>query len=229
MDGRAEIVRARLFPLDSSRRAKDVEQQLAECEKQHLLLRYSWGGKCFIQVTKWQRSSPAMTSKYPDRNGSFRISWATLDTRDGAKEFVESSIVSANGIPKGSGCHAEGMPKGLDPPACESTDTETYSKTDTKTVPSGFARFWTAWPKSDRKAAKDQCLARWKSKNLESVTDEILLALEKFKASEQWSKSDGQFVPAPLVWLNQKRWEAVSGANRIETKSVTRVTVNGEI
>jgi hypothetical protein len=228
MDGRAEMVRARLFPLDSSRRAKDVEQQLAECEGQQLLFRYSCGDKFVIQVTKWQRSSPSMTSKYPDRYGCFRISWVTLDTRDGAKEFVESSIVTPNGIGKGNGCHAEGMPKGLDPPACGSTDTETYSKTDTKTIPAGFARFWAAWPKSDRKAAPDQCLSRWKSKNLEPIADEILRALEKLKTSEQWRKNEGQYIPAPLVWLNQKRWEAVSGENVQTPKSVTRMTVIGE-
>ena len=35
-----------------------------------------------------------------------------------------------------------------------------------------------------------------------------MAGLRAAKASEEWRKDGGQFVPAPLVWLNQRRWEA---------------------
>jgi len=27
------------------------------------------------------------------------------------------------------------------------------------------------------------------------------------KATEQWRKDNGQFIPHPQTWLNQRRWE----------------------
>lgn len=75
-------------------------------------------------------------------------------------------------------------------------------------VLSGFAAFWEAWPKHSRKAAKSQCLEKWKSHGCESITADVMAALERAKASTDWRKQSGQFIPAPLVWLNQSRWEA---------------------
>jgi hypothetical protein len=31
--------------------------------------------------------------------------------------------------------------------------------------------------------------------------------IEAGKKSEDWIKSDGQFIPYPATWLNGKRWE----------------------
>ena len=35
----------------------------------------------------------------------------------------------------------------------------------------------------------------------------MLEAIEKHKASSQWQKDGGQFIPHPATWLNQERWE----------------------
>ena len=75
--------------------------------------------------------------------------------------------------------------------------------------PPGFARFWAAWPASTRKAARQQCRKRWERGELEPMADRIVAAVEAFKASADWLKDGGEFIPAPLVWLNQARWEAV--------------------
>lgn len=94
MDGRVEILRARLFPLDLSRRASDVEKTLSECVKQGLVIPYEWKGQRFLQIAKWQRCSPCVTSKFPWRDGSFRIVYVKLDTRDGEKDFASTSVGS---------------------------------------------------------------------------------------------------------------------------------------
>lgn len=36
------------------------------------------------------------------------------------------------------------------------------------------------------------------------------------KSSDEWRRDGGQFVPAPLVYLNQRRWE---GADVAESES----------
>jgi hypothetical protein len=129
MDGRVEILRARLFPLDISRRASDVEKALAECIKRRLVIPYLWGGKRFLQISRWQRCSPALAAKYPDSPGGYRITFAKVDTRDGEKDFVASSMFGSGGLTGGEpirnpgeygsgmglGRDKEGLRKGYDP------------------------------------------------------------------------------------------------------------------
>jgi hypothetical protein len=72
---------------------------------------------------------------------------------------------------------------------------------------SGFDRFWAAWPKSPRKGAKAACLARWKKGLYEHCADQIIKHVEWQKTTDQWRKDNGLFIPAPLVYLNQQRWD----------------------
>lgn len=76
--------------------------------------------------------------------------------------------------------------------------------------PPGFAEFWRAWPQSDRKAAKGKCLDAWRKSKAESVAAQVLDHVGRLKSSDSWLKNNGEFVPAPLVYLNQRRWEGAS-------------------
>ena len=71
----------------------------------------------------------------------------------------------------------------------------------------GFLEFWEAWPRSERKQAKGQCYKSWKKAKTESHAAEIIKHVEACKESAGWSKDGGQYIPAPLVYLNQRRWE----------------------
>ena len=73
---------------------------------------------------------------------------------------------------------------------------------------SAFEAFWEAWPKHARKVAKAQCQAKWHSKGCEAIASHIVDSVNAAKRSTEWLKSNGEFIPAPLVWLNQARWEA---------------------
>ena len=72
---------------------------------------------------------------------------------------------------------------------------------------SGFDLFWTAWPKSPRKGAKSACQSKWKKGLYEHCADQILKHVEWMKTTDQWRKDNGAFIPAPLVYLNQQRWD----------------------
>ena len=72
---------------------------------------------------------------------------------------------------------------------------------------SGFERFWKAWPASTRKGAKSECLKKWEKHYCETQTDQIIKHVEWLKTTEQWIKANGAFIPAPLVYLNQQRWD----------------------
>ena len=70
-----------------------------------------------------------------------------------------------------------------------------------------FEMFWTAYPQCFRKANKKGCKAKFiKIKDLENTFPDIMSSLEMQKRSKQWNEQDGQFIPAPLTWINQERW-----------------------
>jgi len=76
----------------------------------------------------------------------------------------------------------------------------------TPIVPIRFAEFWERYP-GPRKVNKAKCVQVWGSQNLDPLADLILSHVALMAASEQWTESGGKFVPAPLTYLNQRRWE----------------------
>ena len=73
--------------------------------------------------------------------------------------------------------------------------------------PPGFTEFWKTWPSNDRKQAKGKCLDAWKKARAERDAALVLAHVESLKSSASWMKNGGEFIPAPLVYLNQRRWE----------------------
>lgn len=68
-----------------------------------------------------------------------------------------------------------------------------------------FAEFWAAYP---RKVAKPEALKAWiKIRPDDETADAIMRGLDAAKQSRDWTKDDGQFIPHPTTWLNQRRWE----------------------
>ena len=73
---------------------------------------------------------------------------------------------------------------------------------------SKFDEFWNAWPSSKRKVAKSECQKRWAKAGLDSVAETIIAQVNILKVSEQWT---GGYEPAPLTYINQRRWEDDAG------------------
>jgi hypothetical protein len=97
--------------------------------------------------------------------------------------------------------------KSVDAPVDGAASTREEKRREEKDTPPGFARFWLTWPKSQRKEARGECLKAWKKAGAEAVADTVVAHVESLKASPGWTKDNGQFIPAPLVYLNQRRWE----------------------
>lgn len=71
-----------------------------------------------------------------------------------------------------------------------------------------FDEFWEEYP-TIRRYDKAKCRAKFEKAEQEGLADTIIDDVKKRKAEdEQWTKDGGRFIPAPLVYLNQKRWEA---------------------
>lgn len=199
MDGRPDILRARLYPLDSSRRTQDVVRLLRENEKQGLVIAYEWDGKPFLQVSRWQRPGNAQYSRFPWVDGSFRIEWVKRETRDGAKEFCASSLVNPNHIPSASHRHPiEGDFRQMSGDG----DVDGDVSIPQPKASGEFAIFWEAYPK---KVGKLDAEKAWKTKKPPLET--CLQAIQSQKQSQQWTRDEGQFIPHPATWIRQGRWE----------------------
>lgn len=72
------------------------------------------------------------------------------------------------------------------------------------TEPAGFAEFWKAYPPKHRRVAKTKCLKAWVAGKLEPLSDAIVSHVQAMGRTKQWQ--DG-YEPAPLTYLNQRRWE----------------------
>jgi uncharacterized protein YdaU (DUF1376 family) len=73
---------------------------------------------------------------------------------------------------------------------------------------SKFDEFWNAWPSSKRKVAKSECQKKWAKAGCDAVAETIIAQVNILKVSEQWT---GGFEPAPLTYINQRRWEDDAG------------------
>ena len=68
-----------------------------------------------------------------------------------------------------------------------------------------FDRFWVAYP---RHQGKETARKAWaKIRPDDALLAEMLAALERQRASDQWRRDGGQFIPYPATWLNGRRWE----------------------
>ncbi len=69
-----------------------------------------------------------------------------------------------------------------------------------------FDEFWEVYP-NRRKGSKLDCIKKWKSGNLDGDADRIVAHVRVMTKSKDWLKQDGEYIPAPLTYLNQRRWD----------------------
>jgi len=110
------------------------------------------------------------------------------------------------------------------PPSTKPSTREEKRREEKKSTPlppaggcKRFEEFWTAWPKSDRKQDKVKCADKWRRGGLDDQAEAILSDLDRRKGGRKWREADGQYIEAPLTYLNGKRWE--DGAD-IESEAV---------
>ena len=125
----------------------------------------------------------------------FRLRISRKDLEVGIKPLINNGffIVASNTL---ADC------KQLAPESCSETETETETEID-----GGFNLFWSTYPSTQRKQAKGKCLDVWKKASAERDVAVIVAHVDRLKKSTDWMKNNGEFIPAPLVYLNQKRWQ----------------------
>ena len=82
-----------------------------------------------------------------------------------------------------------------------------------------FDEFWSAYPNCKRKGSKTKCLSVWQKQNFDSVAEQIIAHVKSMASSDDWLRDSGQYIPAPLSYLNQQRWdgaEVTTGNDQFE-------------
>lgn len=101
------------------------------------------------------------------------------------------------------------------------TPREEKRRVTTPIPPSGaFLRFWSSWPRHHRKESRGACWERWRKDDLDQVAAEIIAHVENLKSSPAWKEANGKYIPAPLVYINQRRWEGAEPAAPEEVRLV---------
>jgi hypothetical protein len=90
------------------------------------------------------------------------------------------------------------------------TETGTQPPLPPEGEPDGFTTFWAEWPASTRKGGRVKCLEAWRKAKCEGQSLAILAHVRQLKTSDDWNRDGGRYIPAPLVYLNQRRWDGAS-------------------
>lgn len=229
LEDRQKRIKAELFPFDSV----EVGPLLDELDKYGLIKRYEQNGIRVIQVVNFSKHQTPhgreSDSELPDEHGFYTVhersgnglitgrhEKTTVKGVDysGAVPVPKQDMNVAGTVPAPCLSSARTVPAPPDilnpdilipdvnpppPPPLPGGEPSDDSESD------GFSRFWSAWPSNSRKVAKAQCLRKWQSFGLDPLAGEIVAHVEAMKLCREWREG---FVSAPLVYLNQRRWEA---------------------
>lgn len=88
------------------------------------------------------------------------------------------------------------------------------STKDEQTIDVGsmFDKFWAAYPSScPRKTDKKKCRMKFeaiigKAKDPNQMFAQILKGIDVWSKCDTWTRDGGQYIRAPLVWLNNENW-----------------------
>jgi hypothetical protein len=191
-DGRLSIIKAACYPLRLEKiREADISRWIAMCEKAGLLALYQVNSKPYVELFKLGKPR-AEESKYPARSCAQVI----------ASESI--GIQMNTDVPySDSGAYSDAKSKSRKRAA-------DAASSQPGELP-GFDSWWKEWPSHERKTGKVDCRKKWAAKRLEPIADQVIASLRRSKASRDWTKEDGAFIPQPLTWLNKTPWETDPG------------------
>jgi hypothetical protein len=182
--GNAEDIKSEVFPRNPKISKKDIEAALFEQANIGTIILYKTEGKIYQQYQNYEKSP----------NGDVFQTFKNDRERESAYPQYQQGfeIIGNLGIPADSN-------------GVLNISKVKLSKEEDNIPSVGFDSFWKAYP---NKVGKGKCEEWWvKHKPDAALLAKMLSAVENQKTWEQWRKNNGQFIPMPATWLNQKRWD----------------------
>lgn len=178
-DGRAAVIKSRLFPLKDSVTVKAVSDAINKLASAELVTLYVFEGKPYLYLPTWDKHQQvrARRSKYPEPSS----------------DLISSDIICNQMI--------------SDVPVIQSenkSESENESESESKSArEEAFDVFWAAYPRKVGKGAARKAFAKLPA----AVFPLLVPAVEAQKQCAQWRKNGGEYIPNPATWLNQERWD----------------------
>lgn len=93
----------------------------------------------------------------------------------------------------------------------------------------GFDAFWNAYPK-DRRHGKYESQVAWRKLRPTAATiARIMQSLAAWKASADWCKEGGKFIPWPQKFLGRRRWEEIPDPGGAPGESAEQAAFEAEL
>lgn len=90
-------------------------------------------------------------------------------------------------------------------PTNQDTNNQDTNHKSTTLACARFAEFWKQYPNKKAKASAEK---RWNKIKPDDQTFSLIMSgLSRHKSSRAWLKDNGEFIPHPATWLNERRWE----------------------
>ncbi len=235
-DAEPEILRARCFPRRTSFiTIEQVLNWLNALVKAELIALYEVDGDLYGYFVTWDdhQQKRAKHSKYPDPTEGVP-SMITDDiicnqTPSNVPENRESRIENTR-IRETYICAPEAAQESKCTPEGDGVEAldEVAATLDEQKAKSGprspfkskrqeqlFDEFWERYPK---KRSKGRAEKAWvKISPNETLFEQIVSGLDNSRASPEWTKEGGQYIPYPASWLNAKGWEdEFSGGDTVD-------------
>lgn len=214
LEDRPLKIKAELLPYDSC----DVDKFLIELCNKNLLIRYEVDKKRYIQITNFEKHQNCHPkepqSELPEPKSPVKISVSEGNMQDSCKTVTSNlqetdEHVAKNAIPSFTSYTSITSLPPISP------------KGGKGLLKKLFDEFWEAYPK---KRSKEQAYKAFiKIKPDADLLAKMLEKIELFKNTVEWQKDNGQFIPYPATWINQKRWEDEVSCEVAKEKSLEQI------
>jgi len=219
LEDRPKQIKMEIFPADNL----DCESLVQSIADAGMIARYEHGGKRFLQIVNFVKHQNPHRDERPSTipaQGSDVVQKQEEQIEHGASTVQARCESGASLVLFGlnpESLNPESLTNTPQPPEGADVDPGKQKTKDPELTP-GFVKFWETWPTNDRKQARGKCFEVWKKAHAERDAAMVLAHVSRMKNTDEWQRQGGQFVPAPLVYLNQRRWDGAEvEASRVET------------
>ena len=205
MDGRAAIVKSRLFPLKSNVTERSITEALNKLSIVGLVTMYEYDGRPYLQLVTWERhqSIRAKKSKYPSPESGVKTSASNR-----MQVQANAPVIQSNPNPIQS-------------------ESESNTRTRENTPKEGFEQFWTVYPKQ---YGKPEAMREWIALSPDTaLCSKIITTVERQCQSKDWQQENGKYIPNPAKYLRERRWEGVKLPMKRDQASFNAMDLDNDI
>jgi hypothetical protein len=166
----------------------DVDELLTELEQHGFIIRYVFEGKPFISIPNFSKH----------QNPHVREPASSIPAPDMHSASTGSDPVQAQ-------CSHSSGPADSPFLIPDSKPLAQPAERRVENLPTGFDRFWSAYPRHQGRKAASKAFAKLKPDA--GLLEAMLTAVKRQQQTEQWQRDGGQYVPHAATWLNGRRWE----------------------